>query len=137
MLIALRFLPFFLVFYVVNSISVNCFNYNTIGGEIGNVVLNGLTNSFACIVIVAVQYVYFYSTSHQFFGLSEGERILPIWLFTIIPILFGAAIISRILYKKTRNPYLAGFINAMFVTLFTCTNTFTTLSAGTLIATTF
>ena len=96
-LIALRFLPFFLVFYVVNSISVNCFNYNTIGGEIGNVVLNGLTNSFACIVIVAVQYVYFYSTSHQFFGLSEGERILPIWLFTIIPILFGAAIISRIL----------------------------------------
>lgn len=136
-LIALRFLPFFLVFYVVNSISVNCFNYNTIGGEIGNVVLNGLTNSFACIVIVAVQYVYFYSTSHQFFGLSEGERILPIWLFTIIPILFGAAIISRILYKKTRNPYLAGFINAMFVTLFTCTNTFTTLSAGTLIATTF
>ena len=86
---------------------------------------------------MAVQYGYFYATSRQFFGLTEGERILPIWLFTVIPILFGAAVISRILYKKTRNPYLAGFINAMFVTLFTCTNTFTTLSAGTLIATTF
>lgn len=136
-LIALRFLPFFLVFYVVNSISVNCFNYNTIGGEVGNALLEALANSFACMVIVAVQYGYFYATSRQFFGLTEGERILPIWLFTVIPILFGAAVISRILYKKTRNPYLAGFINAMFVTLFTCTNTFTTLSAGTLIATTF
>lgn len=136
-LIALRYLPFFLAFYVINSISVNCFNYNTIGGEVGNTLLEALANSFACMVIVAVQYGYFYATSRQFFGLTEGERILPIWLFTVIPILFGAAVISRILYKKTRNPYLAGFINAMFVTLFTCTNTFTTLSAGTLIATTF
>ena len=136
-LIALRYLPFFLVFYVVNAVSVNCFNYNTIGGEVGNAVLEGLANSLACMVIVAIQYICFYTTSRQFFGLSEGERILPIWLFTVIPILFGAAIVSRILYKKTRNPYLAGFINAMFVTIFTCTNTFTTLSAGTLIATTF
>ena len=136
-LIALRYLPFFLVFYVVNAVSVNCFNYNPIGGEVGNAVLEGLANSLACMVIVAIQYICFYTTSHQFFGLSEGERILPIWLFTVIPILFGAAIVSRILYKKTRNPYLAGFINAMFVTIFTCTNTFTTLSAGTLIATTF
>ncbi len=30
--LALKYLPFFLLFYVVNSISVNCFNYNTIGG---------------------------------------------------------------------------------------------------------
>lgn len=32
-LIALRYLPFFLLFYVMNSISANCFNYNTIGGK--------------------------------------------------------------------------------------------------------
>lgn len=136
-LIALRYLPFFLLFYVVNSVSVNCFNYNQIGGEVGNILLQGLSSALASIVIVAVQYGYFYATSRQFFGLSEGERILPIWLFTVIPILFGAAVISRILYKKTRNPYLAGCINALFVTVFTCTNTFTSLSAGALIATTF
>ena len=136
-LIALRFLPFFLIFYVINSISINCFNYNTIGGEVGNALLNGLANCVAGIVLVVIQYGYFYATSYQFFGLSEGERILPIWLFNIIPILFITAILSRVIYRKTRNPYLAGLISAMFVTIFNCTNTFTTLSAGTLIATTF
>ena len=34
-LIGLRYLPLFLIFYVVNSVAVNCFNYNTIGGRKG------------------------------------------------------------------------------------------------------
>ena len=135
--IALRFLPFFLVYYVANSISINCFNYNKIGGEIGNAILLGLANIIAPIFIVAIQYIGFYSTGRPFFGLTEGERILAIWLFPIIVILFLTAIISRLIYKKTGNPYLAGLINAMIVVMITCSNTFTTLSAGTLIATTF
>ena len=65
-LIALRYLPFFLAFYVINSISVNCFNYNTIGGEVGNTLLEALANSFACMVIVAVQYGYFYAKVSAF-----------------------------------------------------------------------
>ena len=136
-LIALRYLPFFLVFYVVNSISINCFNYNKIGGEIGNAVLLGVSNCFACIVLVAAQYIGFYSTGEPFWGLAEGERILAIWLFPVIFFLFITAIMSRIIYKKTRNPYLAGFINAMVIVMISCSNTFTSLSAGTLIATTF
>lgn len=136
-MIALHYLPFFLLFYVVNSISVNCFNYNRIGGEVGNMLLQGLANSLASIVIVATQYIAFYNTGRPFFGLTEGERILPIWLFPVIFLLFFAAVLSRIIYKKTRNPYLAGFINAAFIVMISCSNTFTSLSAGTLIATTF
>ena len=60
-----------------------------------------------------------------------------IWLFPVIFFLFITAIMSRIIYKKTRNPYLAGFINAMVIVMISCSNTFTSLSAGTLIATTF
>ena len=136
-LIALRYLPFFLVFYVVNSISINCFNYNRIGGETGNAMLMGFTNCFACIVIVAAQYIGFYSTGEPFWGLTEGERILAIWLFPVIFFLFITAIMTRIVYKKTHNPYLAGFINAMVIVMISCSNTFTSLSAGNLIATTF
>ena len=136
-LIALRYLPFFLVFYVVNSISINCFNCNRIGGETGNAILMGFTNCFACIVIVAAQYIGFYSTGEPFWGLTEGERILAIWLFPVIFFLFITAIMTRIVYKKTHNPYLAGFINAMVIVMISCSNTFTSLSAGNLIATTF
>lgn len=138
-LIALRYLPLFLIFYVINSISVNCFNYNSIGGKKswGNIAIVALFNSLGCIVIVAIQYVAFFSTGFQVWRVTEGDRIGPIWLFPVIVILFLAAIISRIIYKKTRNPYLAGIINAMFVTMISCSNTTTILGAATLIATTF
>ncbi len=136
-LIALRYLPFFLIYYVMNSVSVNCFNYNKIGGKFGNIIILGLANILPCIVLVAAQYIGFYSSGVPFWGLSEGERILAIWLFPVIAMLFIAAVISRFVYKRSGNPYLAGCVNALFIVMITCSNTFTSLSAGTLIATTF
>ena len=35
------------------------------------------------------------------------------------------AVLSRILYKATKNPYLAGIIMAIIVTIMSCTNTLT------------
>lgn len=135
-IIALKFLPFFLLFYIVNAISINCFNYNTIGGK-GNIVILSLFNALGAIFIVASQYIYFYTTGYQLYGITEGQRIAPIWLFPIMVILFGAAWVSRIIYKKTKNPYLAGFINAMFVVMISCSNTFTVLGGVQMICTTF
>lgn len=135
--ISLHYLPFFVVFYVVHSVSMNCFNYNTIGKEKGNTLILCLANAASSIILVAAQYICFYSTSRQLLGLSEGERIGPIWLISVAFVLFGAALMSRIVYKKTRNPYLAGLISACLVTLINCSNTFTTLSAGAMICTTF
>lgn len=136
-LIALRYLPFFLIYYVANSVSVNCFNFNQYGGKYGNSILLGLSASLAPIILVAAQYICFYSTGRQLLGLSEGERIAPIWLIPTIVILFLAVLLARAVYKKTRNPYLAGLISAMLVTMINCSNTTTILSAGTMIATTF
>lgn len=133
---ALKYVIFFLLFYVVNSISINCFNFNKIGRK-GNVVLMGLINCFAAIVIVAYQYITFYAAGYQPLGLTEGQRMMPIWLFPIIIILFGAALISRTIYKRTRNPYIAGCANAFIITVMFCSNTFTMMGAGALICTTF
>lgn len=135
-LIALKYLPFFLFFYVINSISVNCFNYNEIGGK-WNVVILALFNALGAIFIVASQYIYFYATGYQLYGLTEGQRIGPIWLFPVMVLLFGAAVVSRILYKKTKNPYLAGLINSMFVVMITVSNTFTVLGGAQMVCTTF
>ena len=73
----------------------------------------------------------------QLYGLTEGQRIGPIWLFPVMVILFGAAITARILYKKTKNPYLAGLINSMFVVLISVSNTFTVLGGAQMVCTTF
>ena len=126
-LIALRYLPFFLLFYVMNSISANCFNYNTIGGKNGNILIFAFFNALGAIFVVASQYIYFYATGYQLYGLTEGQRIGPIWLFPCMVLLFVTPIMSRIIYKRTRNPYIAGLINAMFIVMISCSNT-TTLS---------
>ena len=136
-MISLRYLPFFLVFYVAHSVSMNCFNYNTIGKEKGNTLILSIANSMSSIILVAAQYICFYATSRQLLGLSEGERIAAIWLIPVAFILFGAALMSRIVYLKTRNPYIAGLISAILVTVISCSNTFTTLSAGAMVYTTF
>ena len=96
-----------------------------------------IANSMSSIILVAAQYICFYATSRQLLGLSEGERIAAIWLIPVAFILFGAALMSRIIYKKTRNPYIAGLISAILVTVISCSNTFTTLSAGAMVYTTF
>ena len=136
-LIALRYLPFFLLFYVMNSISANCFNYNTIGGKNGNILIFAFFNALGAIFVVASQYIYFYATGYQLYGLTEGQRIGPIWLFPCMVLLFVTPIMSRIIYKRTRNPYIAGLINAMFIVMISCSNTTTILGGGELIATTF
>ena len=134
--LALKYLLFFVAFYVVNSISVNCFNYNTIGGKWNPFIL-GLFNALGAIFIVASQYIYFYSTGYQLYGLTEGQRIGPIWLFPVMVILFGSVFAARFIYNKTKNPYLAGFINAMFVVMISVSNTFTVLGGAEMICTTF
>lgn len=49
-LIALRYLPLFLIYYIINSVAVNCFNYNTIGGKkgFGNILILAVFNILGC-----------------------------------------------------------------------------------------
>lgn len=74
-------------------------------------------NALGAIFVVASQYIYFYATGYQLYGLTEGQRIGPIWLFPCMVLLFVTPIMSRIIYKRTRNPYIAGLINAMFIVM--------------------
>lgn len=128
-LIALRFFPLFLLFYTVNSVSVNSFNYNTIGGKIGNPLMVSLFNALGAIVFVAIQYGTFFSTGVLKWSAHEGQLISGIWLFSAIVYLLVTPLISRYIYKKTNNPYLGGFVNAVVVTMICCANT-TTIIGG-------
>lgn len=121
---ALRYLPFFLLYYVANSVAINCFNYVSTGKkEWMNTALLAVFNGLAPLVLVAVQYITFFIEGEPFF--TSVSTIIGIWLFPIIVILPVAAIISRKIYRVTGNPYLAGIINAVIVTLISSTNTLT------------
>ncbi|KZZ85318.1 alpha/beta hydrolase family protein [Bacillus sp. SJS] len=126
LLIALKYLPFFLLFYVANSIAINCFNFVKIGKkEWINTAIMALANSIGILILVVVQYMNFWITGEVFY--NDLSHIIGIWLFPIIIILIVAAVVSRKIYKVTRNPYLAGFINAFIITVMTVTNTLTQL----------
>lgn len=81
------------------------------------------------IAIPAIQYITYYSTNHMmWFQRTMADPNYPmfvLWLFPIVLILFGSTIISRMICKATKNPYIAGIINAVIVGIMTITNTCT------------
>ena len=127
--IALLYLPFFLVYYIANSVAINGYNHFKIGKKgKSNIGLLALFNGLAPIIMIVLMYSIFAITGHlpnetvSWFGGS----IIGIWLFPMVIILPVSGWVSRKLYKATNNPYLGGIIMALVITIMMCTNTLTT-----------
>lgn len=114
----------FLTYYIANSVAVNAFNYNNIGKKrwVNTAIVAGF-NGLAPAVLLLLQYVNFFRSGHLF----SPENMYIVWLFPILAILPITAIISRKIYRATGNPYLAGIINGLLVTMMSCSNTLTWL----------
>ena len=124
----LKYLPYallFVTFYVASSVANNCFNYNEIGGKSWvNTIIVAVMTTLPALILPWIQYITYYSTG----AMKWAESAMHVlWLFPIVLILFGSVVISRVIYKATKNPYLPGLINAAIVGLLTITNTCTTL----------
>lgn len=124
----LKYLPYgllFVTFYVASSVANNCFNYNEIGGKSWiNTIIVALMTALPALILPWIQYITYYSTGAMKW---PGSAMHVLWLFPIVLILFGSVVISRVIYKATKNPYLPGIINAIIVALLTITNTCTTI----------
>lgn len=121
--IGLLYLPFFLLYFLANSVAINVFSRFTLRGkEWLNTLVLALVNALAPLVLVIVQYVTFFITGEPIPGFGG---IFSIWLFPVIVILASAAVLSRKIYRVTGNPYIGGFITAAAVTLVAVTNTLT------------
>lgn len=128
--IVVMYLPFFLVYYICNSISINSYNYFEMGKKSwGNITTLAVFNGLASLIMILIMYICFFVSGKlpSEFIPWFGGSIIGIWLYPIVVILPVAAVVSRILYKRTRNPYLAGIIMALIVTTMSCTNTLTQL----------
>jgi len=127
----LRYLPYvflFFTYYIAISVATNCFNFNDIGG-MANGVICALFAAAPALVLPWIQYITYYSTNHMMWMQKTMDApnypMFVLWLFPIVLILFGSTLITRYVYKSTKNPYIAGIINAIIVGLMTITNTCT------------
>ena len=126
---ALRIMPFFAVFYILNSVVVNSMNFSACYGksERANIWLLAFLNLIPPLVLCGGGYLYFFITGIN--GLYPVNTQIPDWMLTPLVPLFISPFITRAIYKQTRNPYLGGVINAIVVTLMTCATTQTTFPA--------
>ncbi len=129
--IILRYLPFLLVYLIFNSLAINSFNFVKIGKKDWiNIAVLAVFNALAPLVIVVIQYSYFFANGKSFTEavmVPAVSNIYGIWLFPLLVTLPFAAVLSRMLYKVTRNPYLGALIMALTLTIISCTNTLTQL----------
>jgi hypothetical protein len=125
--IALIYLPFFLIYFLANSIAINSFNRFTIRGrEWGNTAVLVLANVIETLILVVAQYSHFFVTGDLTPGFGGVDSI---WLFPSLIILPFAAIATRKIYRATKNPYIGGFIMAGVVTVVSVLNTLTYTSS--------
>lgn len=122
--IALMYVPLFLLYYVTLSVATNGFNYFQMGRTewLNTTVVAGFT-ALAPALIIAIQYITFFSTGEVFYqGVSN---IIGIWAFPFVVVIPTAAVVSRKIYRATRNPYLAGIIWSLFIPMMMASNTLT------------
>lgn len=116
-LTALRYLPYFFVFYLINVTVVNVNsrgmakwgNLTAIALNIGGLVL-WLLRQYGLLLIRGV-------------AAHPTESLNAIILFALVPILGLAAVYSRKLFEETGNVWLAAFLNTILFTMITAANT--------------
>ena len=116
----LRYLPTFLIFYLVNTASI-VINTNTeklqgIKGYLLAIVLNAGGPA----IWLAVQYISLFATG---VAVNDGSALSGIMMVAMVPTLSIAAIISRSMYKRTGNIWAPAVLNAVLMTTMTVANT--------------
>ena len=123
-----KYLPFFLIYYIVMSISVNSFNFVKQGKPWVNVVVQVIAVILGPVLFYVAQYGTFHATGYlmtELWGQGSGSVITGIWVYPLLFWLPSAVLVSRAIYKRTNNPYIGGIIMAMMVTVASCANTIT------------
>jgi hypothetical protein len=119
-----RFVPCWLVYYIIMSVSANCCNYTEMGSKSWASVAWQMFFVFLGPQIMIVgQYTKFFITGKMVLDPITG--IMGIWLFPIAVILPLSVAVNHVIYRKTKNPYIGGIIMGLIACILTVTNTLT------------
>jgi hypothetical protein len=126
--VLLKYLPFFLFFYLIISLLLNSFTRIRGASETTNIVLMILATITGLATLTILDYTWLFTTGIKLFPyvpfppkMTSALAGLFVWNFLfILPL---AAVSARLLFRKTGSIWLGGFVNSLIVTLFSISNT--------------
>ncbi len=119
----LRYLPTFLLFYVVSTVSITV-NTNTEKAQgVKGYLLAIALNAGGAFLWTVGQYGILFAKG---VAMIPGSALSGIMIIAMVPTLTIAAIISRALYKRTGNVWMPAVLNALLMTTMTLANTMVT-----------
>ena len=110
---ALEYIPIIFVFYISNSIRVNCSIGKEGWSEWKVMLIGALANSLGLAFILVINYVCFFTTGSPFYGYyGNGTEV---WLyvnmvFGLVVMMFILPIFNRLFYKITGNVWLGAIV---------------------------
>ena len=120
LLVLLMFFPFFLIFFMSNSLRVNGAMRFEGQPEVYSRLVAGLANSFGLILIIMIQYVTYFMTGEVYWTTNWLSVNL---LFGIVPIMFVLPIFNRIFFQMTGRIYLGPIVTCLIFIMILSTNT--------------
>ena len=113
----IQYVPLIFLFYLANSIKVNC-SIGMEGWKEWKVYLIGaLANSLALVFILIINYVAFFLTGSVHYGFYGSDK-REVWLyinmvFALVPMMAFLPIGNRFIYKRVNQPYFGALLLCM------------------------
>jgi len=114
------YLPFFLLFFVANSLRVNGSMRFEGQAEWRGMLLGGIGNSLGLILIVIVQYATFATTGTVYW--TDGWLYVNL-LFAVVPMMFVLPYFNRYFFRMTGRIYLGPIVTCLVFVMILITNT--------------
>jgi len=115
---ALVYVPAFIIFYLLNSITVNVSNNVEGWKEWQKLLVSCMSNILGLVVLIVIQYS---ALIHDGTIVFNAMRIVN--LFPLLALIPAATVISRKYFKETNNIYLGSFVFGIFYAMITVANT--------------
>lgn len=119
---ALEYIPILFVFYISNSIRVNCSIGREGWSEWKTILVGALANSLGLAFILLINYACYFTTGAPFYGYWGGGT--EVWLyvnmvFGLVVMMFLLPIFNRLLYKITNNVWTGAIACCMIFVMMT------------------
>ena len=113
-----QYLPYFFIFYMITSALSQNYRVKDLP-EWATIAINVVFNVIGIVILLWSSNSYFIRTGTQI----ATSSLFYIAAIPIIPCVGFATVIARRMYVRTGNAWLAGIVNAVFMTFFACANT--------------
>ncbi|MFZ5516071.1 MAG: dienelactone hydrolase family protein [Candidatus Zhuqueibacterota bacterium] len=119
-ILLVMYVPFFLIFFVSNSLRVNGAMRIEGMAEWKSMLIAGLANSFGLLLIVIIQYLTFFITGTVYW--TDGWLYVNL-LFAVVPMMFVLPYFNRYFFRMTGRIYLGPLVTCFVFIMILLTNT--------------